>query len=442
MKVRSKSGKVYNLRPRANLKNADLSGLDLSRVDLEDANLQGANMVDTILRDANLRNSNLKKADLEGSDIQGTDFKGADVKNANFKDTVTDIDTDFEGAFNIEKAIKLVLKRRTSRRGFFGAIGKAYGVAKTDVKVQDDPNPFVGFPKKVDKKTVLRWLADIDDNMEPDLVYPDALSGEVYIRSKRHKVIHGRDFDNRFFVEFWDEKSNVVAFYYREGSSYVKDSTMSSAGNPFIGFPKSVSYEDALEWMMKIGWIEKMKRGIDSVGLPMTNIRMKNIEYTISLPANPKINPDSIEFTNNKRKIYVTYNFDKGRNKYIQVVENNEDVIARKEIQELEVRYDLKWSRYKKYDYGPKNAHVYDIDALDTNGRKVPNGDYDLISDTWDDRAGRNIANNVVVKNGKFVLEPTFAAIKESMGHDEHHRFIERLVYDRKKRVFVVSTGS
>lgn len=140
-RVKGRDGITYVLEPGADLEGADLRGLDLSK-----ANLTGANMVDAVLRDANLENTNLSKADLENANfrnanIKGTIFKGANVEDANFKNVDIDTETNFEGVFNLEKAINLItsgidkmMKTKTSRRSFFGVLPKVAAAGKAELK--------------------------------------------------------------------------------------------------------------------------------------------------------------------------------------------------------------------------------------------------------------------------------------------------------------------
>ncbi len=67
----------------ADLRNADLRGLNLKGADLRDANLAGAKLSDANLRGANLRDANLSGADLRNVYLSDTDLRGADLSHAN-----------------------------------------------------------------------------------------------------------------------------------------------------------------------------------------------------------------------------------------------------------------------------------------------------------------------------------------------------------------------
>jgi Pentapeptide repeats (8 copies) len=96
----------YEIRPRANLRDAyltsayltsayltgaDLHGADLTGADLHGADLTGANLRDADLTGADLRRAyltgaNLRDAYLHGADLHGADLTGADLTGADLPD--------------------------------------------------------------------------------------------------------------------------------------------------------------------------------------------------------------------------------------------------------------------------------------------------------------------------------------------------------------------
>ena len=64
----------YDIKPYANLRNADLGGADLKGADLRFADLRFAD-----LRFADLKSANLKDADLRGADLRGANLRGANL---------------------------------------------------------------------------------------------------------------------------------------------------------------------------------------------------------------------------------------------------------------------------------------------------------------------------------------------------------------------------
>ena len=78
----------YEIKPLANLRDADLCGADLyganlSGADLSGADLRGANLGNADLRDADLCGADLRDADLCGADLCGADLRDADLCGAN-----------------------------------------------------------------------------------------------------------------------------------------------------------------------------------------------------------------------------------------------------------------------------------------------------------------------------------------------------------------------
>ncbi len=68
-----------NLR-LANLNSADLRLANLNSANLWDANLSGANLSGANLRDANLRDANLSGANLSGANLRDAKLDGADLR--------------------------------------------------------------------------------------------------------------------------------------------------------------------------------------------------------------------------------------------------------------------------------------------------------------------------------------------------------------------------
>ena len=79
----------HEIKPGADLRNADLrcdnlSGLDLSGADLRHADLRGANLVWADLRKADLSGANLRDTYLSGADFTGANITGADFTGWEF----------------------------------------------------------------------------------------------------------------------------------------------------------------------------------------------------------------------------------------------------------------------------------------------------------------------------------------------------------------------
>ena len=70
----------YEIKPGANLEDADLRGANLRY-----ANLYGATLRYAYLRYANLIGANLRCANLEGANLKGAKLEGANLWNANLK---------------------------------------------------------------------------------------------------------------------------------------------------------------------------------------------------------------------------------------------------------------------------------------------------------------------------------------------------------------------
>ena len=88
-------GEVYEIKPNANLENAQLYGADLSRANLTAATFEraniflvdftGADLFTSNLSEANLVAANFTDANLVGADLRISDCEGADFTNANLK---------------------------------------------------------------------------------------------------------------------------------------------------------------------------------------------------------------------------------------------------------------------------------------------------------------------------------------------------------------------
>jgi hypothetical protein len=70
-----------NLRV-ANLREANLKGANLEGANLRGANLRGANLEEAYLRGANLEGANLRVANLEGANLEGANLRGANLRGA------------------------------------------------------------------------------------------------------------------------------------------------------------------------------------------------------------------------------------------------------------------------------------------------------------------------------------------------------------------------
>ena len=109
-------GKVYEIKPNANLAGADLSGADLSKASLEGSDLAGANLENAklnnayfgsaILKGAKLKGADLSEATLEFADVQYADFRETNLKNTSLME-VNWIGTNFFGA-NFEKTLLIL----------------------------------------------------------------------------------------------------------------------------------------------------------------------------------------------------------------------------------------------------------------------------------------------------------------------------------------------
>ena len=75
--------KKEDIRPGADLREANLSEANLSGADLIGADLIGANLFKAYLIGADLRGANLSGADLSGANLIGADLSGADLSGAN-----------------------------------------------------------------------------------------------------------------------------------------------------------------------------------------------------------------------------------------------------------------------------------------------------------------------------------------------------------------------
>jgi len=97
MEVKNKFGTVYEIKPGANLADANLKEVDLTDTNLTNANLAWANLTGTNLTNANLTganltgakltNANLAWANLAGANLAGADLRGANLKDANLAGT-------------------------------------------------------------------------------------------------------------------------------------------------------------------------------------------------------------------------------------------------------------------------------------------------------------------------------------------------------------------
>jgi len=75
----------YEIKPGANLSDADLRGANLSDADLRGANLTGANLCHANLCHADLRCANLRDADLRYADLRYADLRGANLRDADLR---------------------------------------------------------------------------------------------------------------------------------------------------------------------------------------------------------------------------------------------------------------------------------------------------------------------------------------------------------------------
>ena len=81
------NGVEHDIKPHAdlsdaNLFGANLTGANLTDADLSDANLFGANLTNATLTDANLTGANLRNANLFGANLTGAYLRGADLNDA------------------------------------------------------------------------------------------------------------------------------------------------------------------------------------------------------------------------------------------------------------------------------------------------------------------------------------------------------------------------
>ena len=74
---------VADLRPRADLRDANLRASNLSDAYLSDANLWGADLQGASLRGADLRGADLYGANLRAANLRGADLYGANLQGAN-----------------------------------------------------------------------------------------------------------------------------------------------------------------------------------------------------------------------------------------------------------------------------------------------------------------------------------------------------------------------
>jgi len=73
----------YDIKPYANLRDADLKGADLKGADLKGADLRDADLRDANLRYADLGGADLRYANLRDADLRYADLRDADLKGAN-----------------------------------------------------------------------------------------------------------------------------------------------------------------------------------------------------------------------------------------------------------------------------------------------------------------------------------------------------------------------
>ena len=74
---------IHEIKPFADLSEAELSGANLSGADLSGADMCEANMFGAKLSGANLFGANLSGANLSGADMFGADLREADLSRAN-----------------------------------------------------------------------------------------------------------------------------------------------------------------------------------------------------------------------------------------------------------------------------------------------------------------------------------------------------------------------
>ena len=89
------------IKPGADLRDADLSGADLRDADLRNANLHradlsGADLSGANLRDADLRNANLHRADLRRAYLRGADLRGAYLRGADLREVIGYLDLGYD----------------------------------------------------------------------------------------------------------------------------------------------------------------------------------------------------------------------------------------------------------------------------------------------------------------------------------------------------------
>ena len=77
------NGKIYNIRPGADLCGADLSGADLSGVNLSYVNLYCANLYGANFSYANLSSADLSSANLSSADLSSANLSGVNLSYAN-----------------------------------------------------------------------------------------------------------------------------------------------------------------------------------------------------------------------------------------------------------------------------------------------------------------------------------------------------------------------
>ena len=91
----------YEIKPGANLREADLLGADLKGAKLREANLKGAK-----LYLANLLGANLEEANLFGADLREADLEKADLEGANLEDIMYSAETQYSEGSILDNYIK------------------------------------------------------------------------------------------------------------------------------------------------------------------------------------------------------------------------------------------------------------------------------------------------------------------------------------------------
>lgn len=78
--------KDYEIKPLADLRDANLCGADLRRANLRSADLRGANLSYANLRGVSLSYVDLSYVDLCGADLRGANLRSANLRGANLMD--------------------------------------------------------------------------------------------------------------------------------------------------------------------------------------------------------------------------------------------------------------------------------------------------------------------------------------------------------------------